>query len=424
MNLRHATELTGIAWVAIVLFLEVGIFITASARCRWPDPGKGEATRVLLVADPQILDDRSYPERSAFLRAASRIFVDMNLRKAWRVAKSTHPHAVIFLGDLMDNGFAEMSMAEYDEYAERFFSIFSAPRELPVYYIPGNHDVGLGNRRDASILARARYKVTFGPISRHVYLGGHSFFLVDAPALVDEDLRREQAGENRTAGLPQDLVYLRHIRAQHQHAADAPLILLTHIPLFRESSSCGPLREKGSLPAVRGLGYQTQYTPETSELLFNELEPTLIFSGDDHDHCEYTHIVNDRRIPEVTVKSLSIAMGIRQPGFQLLSLSSESRTSAYELCLMPDQLRVYCWMYVPLVLATVVLVAMRAMRSHHQTCCEEHALELPEYSALPQKPSPVPPPVRSYPLRLAEELWAIAYPPLAVHVIINVAVFL
>jgi hypothetical protein len=117
-------------------------------------------------------------------------------------------------------------------------------------------------------------------------------------------------------------------------------------------------------------------------------------------------------------------MGIRQPGFQLLSLSSESRTSAYELCLMPDQLRVYCWMYVPLVLATVVLVAMRAMRSHHQTCCEEHALELPEYSALPQKPSPVPPPVRSYPLRLAEELWAIAYPPLAVHVIINVAVFL
>jgi len=36
----------------------------------------------------------------------------MNLRKAWRVAKSTRPHAVIFLGDMMDNGFAEMSMAE------------------------------------------------------------------------------------------------------------------------------------------------------------------------------------------------------------------------------------------------------------------------------------------------------------------------
>src|SRR5712675_2863941 len=116
-------------------------------------------------------------------------------------------------------------------------------------------------------------------------------------------------------------------------------------------------------------------------------------------------------------------MGIRQPGFQLLSLSSESRTSAYEPCLLPDQLHVYCWMYVPLVLATVALVAMRAMRSHNQTCCAEHALELPEYSALPQQPSALPPPVRSYPLRLAEGLWAIAYPPLAVYAVINVAVF-
>jgi len=107
----------------------------------------------------------------------------------------------------------------YDNYARRFFSIFSAPRELPVYYIPGNHDVGLGNRRDASTLARARYKVTFGSLSRYVYLGGHSLFLVDAPALVDEDLRRERAGENRTAGLPRDLGYLRHMRAQNQGAA-------------------------------------------------------------------------------------------------------------------------------------------------------------------------------------------------------------
>jgi ethanolamine phosphate phosphodiesterase len=128
------------AWVAVVLLFEVVIFIDASARCQWPDPavricfpllfillhspllcaytglitstncrqGKGkEATHVLIVADPQILDERSYPGRSSLLRAISQIFVDMNLRKAWRVAKSTRPHAVIFLGDMMDNGFAD-----------------------------------------------------------------------------------------------------------------------------------------------------------------------------------------------------------------------------------------------------------------------------------------------------------------------------
>jgi len=36
----------------------------------------------------------------------------MNLRKAWRVAKSKRPHAVIFLGDMMDNGFADMHITE------------------------------------------------------------------------------------------------------------------------------------------------------------------------------------------------------------------------------------------------------------------------------------------------------------------------
>jgi len=64
----------------------------------------------------------------------------------------------------------------------------------------------------------------------------------------------------------------------HNLCKDAPLILFTHIPLYRfPGSNCGPLREKGSIPAVRGDGYQTLLSPETSQLLLNELGPTLIF---------------------------------------------------------------------------------------------------------------------------------------------------
>ncbi|KAI9459089.1 Metallo-dependent phosphatase [Russula earlei] len=407
-----------IAWLAVVLWFELGIFITAGTRCRWPDP----ATHILLIADPQILDQRSYPERNSFLRAVSRIFVDMNLRKAWRVAKGTHPHAVIFLGDMMDNGFADMPIEEYQESIRRFRSIFSAPRSLPVYYIPGNHDVGLGNRQGTSTSARYRYKTVFGPLAQQAFLGGHSLFMIDAPALVDEDWHREESGRNRTAGLPQELAYLRHIRAQHN--ADAPLILFTHIPLYRlPGSSCGPLREKGSLPAVRGQGYQTLFTPETSQLLLNELQPTLIFSGDDHDYCEYTHTANGRRIPEVTVKSLSIAMGVRQPGYQLLSLSSEARTSAHKPCTLPDQLRVYCWVYVPLALGTVLLVAARATLSRQQRHAAKRSETLPEHCVVSlQTPLPAPH-RRRYPLRVAEGVWAIAWPSLALYVIICVTTF-
>lgn len=156
----------------------------------------------------------------------------MCLRKAWRVAKSTNPDAVIFLGDMMDSGFAEMEITKcvhlplifptllssttsrYQEYVQRFRSIFSTSPPLPIYYVPGNHDVGLGNGHDTSPFARSRYRDTFGPLSQHVVLGGHSLLLVDAPALVDEDWRREQAGESRFEGLPQDLNSLKHMRMQ------------------------------------------------------------------------------------------------------------------------------------------------------------------------------------------------------------------
>jgi hypothetical protein len=82
-----------------------------------------------------------------------------------------------------------------------------------VYYVPGNHDVGLNN--GPNTLARPRYKTTFGPLSQYVVLGGHTLFMVDAPALVEEDWRRESTGENRANGLPRDLEYLRHMRAEH-----------------------------------------------------------------------------------------------------------------------------------------------------------------------------------------------------------------
>ena len=80
----------------------------------------------------------------------------MNLRKAWRVAKSMRPHSVIFLGDMMDNGFADMKITEcartslvppfrpalsfsttsrYLEYFKRFRSIFFSSPSLPIYYL-------------------------------------------------------------------------------------------------------------------------------------------------------------------------------------------------------------------------------------------------------------------------------------------------
>jgi hypothetical protein len=144
-------------------------------------------------------------------------------------------------------------------------------------------------------------------------------------------------------------------------------------------------------------------------------------SGDDHDYCEYTHTFSGEHVPEVTLKSLSIAMGIHQPGFQLLSLSSEARTHAHRHCSVPAQLRIYSWVYGPLAFATVLLAAVRAARpsalSRHQ---KRDSLELPAYHAPVSRSPPTLPRKRSYLRRLMEDIWAIGWPPLVVYAIVAV----
>ena len=78
-----------------------------------------QKAHILLVADPQILDMHSYPERGLLLSALSQLIVDLHLRKSWAAMRSwlltekdepesqVEGHAkeaVVFLGDMMDNG--------------------------------------------------------------------------------------------------------------------------------------------------------------------------------------------------------------------------------------------------------------------------------------------------------------------------------
>jgi hypothetical protein len=117
-------------WITVVLWLELGTFDRAFRSCQWPVPqptkddvcsshlshlscsltliqpdSPPRTSNILLIADPQILNSRSYPDRSAFLSRITQFIVDFNLRKSWRlVAMRMRPHVVVFLGDMMDGG--------------------------------------------------------------------------------------------------------------------------------------------------------------------------------------------------------------------------------------------------------------------------------------------------------------------------------
>ena len=111
-------------WTFTILWYELGIFFHSTRNCHWPDAalsGQGHptitsrqdgiASHILLIADPQILDHRSY-DRGALLTYLTRLIVDLNLRKNWWAAMRKNPDIVIFLGDMMDGGRFNMSDTE------------------------------------------------------------------------------------------------------------------------------------------------------------------------------------------------------------------------------------------------------------------------------------------------------------------------
>lgn len=170
-----------------------------------------------------------------------------------------------------------------------------------------------------------------------------------------------------------------------------PSILLTHVPLYRApDTDCGPQRERGRAILVQG-GYQYQnvLTPLISKDIISKLgveDVTQIYSGDDHDYCEIEHGEFTGRIKEITVKSISWAMGVRKPGFLAVSLynpvdvhptatveetaSGVARdTVQNQLCLLPDQLAIFsrygAMLCLTLLVLAVRIIMLQGSTSHH-----------------------------------------------------------
>ncbi|CAE6478019.1 unnamed protein product [Rhizoctonia solani] len=347
-------------WICLVIWLEVGVFYWDLRSCHWPDSSiktgrRPQPTHVMLIADPQVIDHRSYPGRPTWLKVLTQFIVDSNLRKSWKAAKRLSPDIIIFLGDMMDGGRYRMLDDEYESYYARFNAIFQTRNGTQKYYLVGNHDVGLGSNKAFSAKARQRYLSHFGQTNYQVPVANHSLVFIDAPGLVEEDYVRyeqDEAFEDWT-GMPGGTI--EYVNRLAQEANPRPRILFTHIPLSRSAlATCGPLRERGSIQRGAGVGYQNLLGRHTSQFLLDNIKPLVVFSGDDHDYCEVRHPIGDdsgQTVREISVKSFSMAMGIRRPGFQLLSLVAPDPSSPYRQtfadtpCHLPDQMHIYTHVY-------------------------------------------------------------------------------
>ena len=191
----------------------------------------------------------------------------------------------------------------------------------------------------------------------------------------------------------------RTLQLRDTNGTDFPSIILTHVPLHRPPGTpCGPLREHfppskkinegetlekdepNAIPYQAGNQYQNVLTPAVSSEIVDLVgDVSHAFSGDDHDYCDVTHREYTSKhggIREITVKSISWAMGVRHPGFLLVSLwnpvdehgkaigseAAKQGTLQTHLCILPDQLSIFI-RYVLLFMLTLVALFVNAYRS-------------------------------------------------------------
>lgn len=108
-----------------------------------------------------------------------------------------------------------------------------------------------------------------------------------------------------------------------------------------------------------------------SNYVLRNVQPAVVFSGDDHDHCEVIH-QNYRHhqtynvpgfdpadVPELTVKSMSMTEGVRRPGYAWLQLSSNNHGIEYKPCLLPDQIFAWIGLYLPLFVLTLAFLLFK-----------------------------------------------------------------
>uniref|UniRef100_A0A1B0CUQ9 Phosphomannomutase n=2 Tax=Lutzomyia longipalpis TaxID=7200 RepID=A0A1B0CUQ9_LUTLO len=121
ISLRSGRRFLGIIALAIVFYNEFLVYKIQSLTWKSIPCQSGNCTRILLVADPQLIGQTF---DTSFYNPIAIYDSDRYLKKTFReVLDHTRPHIIPFLGDLFDEG-SVATNDEYSSYLRRFHDIF------------------------------------------------------------------------------------------------------------------------------------------------------------------------------------------------------------------------------------------------------------------------------------------------------------
>lgn len=309
----HNTSTLWSVWVATVL---VGAVLWQEVGTHYAHACRGSGTtRVLVVADPQLVDRYAYPELPDWAHWWLALLCDVQLRRSLRAARArAQPAAVVVLGDLLW-GPTFMRPEEWASSSQRLARVFGPLGQRPGIAVPtlaimGNHDSGMYLCALQSMMMQ-RWIDTVGPPHWTLTLSNLTLVGLSNPLLQD-NCPGSAAVRDETEQ------WLRALGAEYAlPRPGAPRrVLLTHIPLFcraRYDGTCGgPMRRRDfRLRMGSGVGYENVLNPVDTSLVLDTVRPHRVLSGDAHDLCQVTL---DNGITDTTLPSFSWLEGAHVAG--------------------------------------------------------------------------------------------------------------
>ncbi|XP_055697564.1 metallophosphoesterase 1 homolog [Phlebotomus papatasi] len=177
---RFGRKFLGIIALAIIFYNEFLVYKIQSFSWKSIPCQSGNCTRILLVADPQLIGETF---DTAFYNPIAIYDSDRYLKKTFReVLDHTRPQIIPFLGDLFDEG-SVATNDEYSAYLRRFHHIFHTDSSIMKIYVPGDNDIGGENGEIVTPTKLNRFRSTFH--TRHTY-SRHNLHFFEANRITRE----------------------------------------------------------------------------------------------------------------------------------------------------------------------------------------------------------------------------------------------
>ncbi|XP_063237247.1 metallophosphoesterase 1 isoform X2 [Bacillus rossius redtenbacheri] len=288
---------------------------------------------LLLVADPQLLGEQY---EAPFPKGAlTRWDCDRYLSRTFSSAVAhVRPDAVVFLGDLMDEG-SIASDEEFGRYLRRFHSVFRVDPGVQLVFVPGDNDVG-GEDEPLTLDKLRRFERAF-----------------PQPDVIQLQFADVLKVNRLSYSVPKPEQYGVSL------VANRTRIVLTHLPLLFLPSAfvqqgTGGVRQRECVPTAQ---------------VSAQLRPQLIFSAHDHKSLHaaadagsgeervlevlqpsagrspvYRFPLGRAALHEVMVPTCSYRMGVYRMGYGVAAIDADRQMLSYAVLWLPSrfaQLLVY-----------------------------------------------------------------------------------